>query len=240
LAQGGVGEAAAKPVHAMILAAGRGERMRPLTDRTPKPLLDVGGKPLIVWHIERLVRAGISDIVINHAWLGEQIEAALGDGSRFGARIHYSRETTALETAGGIVLALPLLGTGPFLVVNGDVYTDFDFESLAAVTLRDRLAHLVLIDNPAHHPKGDFALDRGSVAEDGAARLTFSGIGLYHPALFDGLAPGARAPLAPLLRQAMREGRVSGVHFRGRWVDVGTAERLADLDATLRRESASR
>lgn len=224
----------------MILAAGRGERMRPLTDRTPKPLLGVGGKPLIVWHIERLVRAGLSDIVINHAWLGEQIEAALGDGSRFGARIHYSRETSALETAGGIVLALPLLGAGPFLVVNGDVYTDFDFASLAAMTLNGRLAHLVLIDNPAHHPQGDFALNGGTVAEDGAARLTFSGIGLYHPALFDGLVPGARAPLAPLLRRAMREGRVSGVHFQGRWVDVGTAERLADLDASLRRESASR
>jgi MurNAc alpha-1-phosphate uridylyltransferase len=227
-------------MRAMILAAGRGERMRPLTDLTPKPLLTVGGKPLIVWHIEKLVRSGVRDIVINHAWLGEQIEAALGDGRAFGASIAYSREHTALETAGGIAQALPLLGDAPFLVVNGDVFTDFDFAVLAGLALGDALAHLVLIDNPAHHPRGDFALVEGKVTEDAADRLTFSGIGLYRPALFTGIARGARAQLAPLLREAMRGGRVTGWHHRGCWTDVGTAERLAQLDTTLRREPASR
>jgi MurNAc alpha-1-phosphate uridylyltransferase len=227
-------------MHAMILAAGRGERMRPLTDATPKPLLAVGGKPLIVWHIERLVRAGLHDIVINHAWLGEQIEAALGDGRAFGAHIAYSREHCALETAGGIALALPLLGDDPFLVVNADVFTDLDFAVLAGAELGDALAHLVLIDNPPHHPGGDFALSQGRVTEDGADKLTFSGIGLYRPQLFAGIPRGGRAPLAPLLRDAMRGGRVTGRHYRGRWTDVGTAERLAELDATLRREAALR
>ena len=222
----------------MILAAGRGERMRPLTDHTPKPLLEVGGKPLIVWHIERLVRADLREIVINHAWLGAQIEAALGDGSRYGAAITYSPEPTALETAGGIAQALPGLGGGPFVVVNGDIYTDFDFAVLDARSLGSALAHLVLVDNPAHHPGGDFALDGARVMEDGARRLTFSGIGLYRPALFDAVAPGARAPLAPLLRDAMRRNLVTGTHYCGRWVDVGTAERLAALDASLRKEAA--
>jgi MurNAc alpha-1-phosphate uridylyltransferase len=224
-------------MRAMILAAGRGERMRPLTDRTPKPLLAVGGKPLIVWHIERLVRAGVRDIVINHAWLGEQIEAALGDGQAFGASIVYSREHSALETAGGIAQALPLLGDDAFLVVNADVFTDFDFATLADLALGAALAHLVLIDNPAHHPRGDFALVEGKVTDDSANRLTFSGIGVYRPALFAGIPPGGRAQLAPLLREAMRGGRVTGRHYRGRWTDVGTAERLAELDAVVRREA---
>jgi MurNAc alpha-1-phosphate uridylyltransferase len=224
----------------MILAAGRGERMRPLTDRTPKPLLEAGGKPLIVWHIERLVRAGVADIVINHAWLGEQIEAALGDGGRFNACIRYSREGRALETAGGIAQALPLLGEGTFLVVNGDVFTEFDFATLVARGLRQgERAHLVLIDNPPHHPRGDFALEDGEVRETGGGLLTFAGIGLYDPALFAGVAPGTRAALAPLLREAMRARRVTGTHYQGRWIDVGTAERLAQLDAALRGEGAT-
>jgi N-acetyl-alpha-D-muramate 1-phosphate uridylyltransferase len=218
----------------MILAAGRGERMRPLTDAVPKPLLAVGGKSLIAWHIERLVRAGLCEMVINHAWLGEQIEAALGDGSTFGAAIRYSREPTALETAGGIARALPLLGDAPFLVVNGDIFTDFDFSTLACLALGEALAHLVLIDNPAHHAQGDFALGGSRVSADGTPRLTYSGIGVYAPALFGRIAPGARAPLAPLLREAMREGRVTGTHYRGQWTDVGTPERLAQLDAGLR------
>jgi MurNAc alpha-1-phosphate uridylyltransferase len=221
-------------MRAMILAAGRGERLRPLTDRTPKPLLAVGGKPLIVWHIERLVRAGLREIVINHAWLGEQIEAALGDGSAYGASVTYSPEPIALETAGGIAQALPALGKGPFVVVNGDIFTDFDFAALAGARLGATLAHLVLIDNPAHHPDGDFVLEGKRVSDAGAPRLTFSGIGLYQPALFDAVAPGTRAPLAPLLRAAMRRNLVTGSHYRGRWVDVGTAERLDALDADLR------
>jgi MurNAc alpha-1-phosphate uridylyltransferase len=225
----------------MILAAGRGERMRPLTDRTPKPLLPVGGKPLIAWHIEKLVRAGLCEIVINHAWLGEQIEAALGDGSALGARIRYSREASALETAGGIAQALPLLGGGAFLVVNGDVFTDVDFAALARQgRVPGALAHLVLVDNPAHHPRGDFAFDGSHVAESGSALLTFAGIGVYDPELFAGIEPGTRAALAPLLRAAMRAGRVTGTHYQGRWIDVGTAERLAQLDAALQGEISPR
>jgi MurNAc alpha-1-phosphate uridylyltransferase len=221
-------------MRAMILAAGRGERMRPLTDLTPKVLLEVGGKPLVQWHIERLRRAGFERIVINHAWLGEQIEQALGDGTRFGLRIDYSREAQALETAGGIVNALPLLGTEPFLVVNGDVFTDFDFalliSRLAAPVNSHVLAHLVLIDNPAHHPSGDFALTNQSVLADGHLRLTFSGIGIYRPELFSAIGRGERAQLAPLLRAAMDRGAVSGEHYHGLWFDVGTPSRLAELN----------
>ncbi|MDP1654187.1 MAG: nucleotidyltransferase family protein [Rhodocyclaceae bacterium] len=221
----------------MILAAGRGERMRPLTDETPKPLLMAGGKPLIVWHIEALVRAGIRGIVINHAHLGHRLEAALGDGTRFGARIAWSPESEALETAGGIANALPLLGSGPFAVINGDIACDFDYARLnhAASTLReaDGLAHLVLVPNPPHHPQGDFALCEGKVIEQGEPMLTFSGIGLYAPALFAGIARGVKAKLAPLLRAAMNRGAVSGELHAGRWMDVGTPERLAELDRFL-------
>ncbi len=224
-------------MRAMILAAGRGERMRPLTDATPKPLLLAGGKPLIVWHIEALVRAGIRDLVVNHAHLGRMIEAALGDGARFGARIAWSPEAEALETAGGIANALPLLGDGPFLVVNGDIACDCDFAPLAAraQTLRASglLAHLLLVPNPPHHPQGDFVLREGRVVSGNEGRLTFSGIGLYEPALFAGIARGARARLAPLLRAAMDEGRVGGELHGGRWLDVGTPERLAQLDREL-------
>ncbi|MBS4095750.1 MAG: nucleotidyltransferase family protein [Sulfuricella sp.] len=216
----------------MILAAGRGERMRPLTDHTPKPLLEAGGKPLIVWHIERLQRAGFTDIVINHAHLGRMIEDCLGDGSRFGVNIRYSPEVEALETAGGIANALPLLGDGPFLVVNGDVYCDIDF---AAVELGEsQSALLVLVDNPPQHPGGDFVLNNGKVQGEGERKLTFSGVGIYRPHLFAGIPRGAKAKLAPLLREQMALGKVGGIHHRGRWEDVGTPERLRCLDEELR------
>jgi len=214
----------------MILAAGRGERMRPLTDQTPKPLLQAGGKPLIVHHIESLAAAGFRELVINHSHMGGQIEGALGDGSKWGLQISYSPEDQALETGGGIFNALPLLGTAPFLVVNGDVWTDYAF-SLPALP-DEILAHLVLVDNPQHHADGDFALQRGRVANSGGARLTFSGIGMYHPRLFIGCRPGA-FKLAPLLRAACDQRRVSGEHYRGRWMDIGTPERLLELDRML-------
>ena len=211
--------------------------MRPLTDLTPKPLLPAGGKPLIVWHLERLARAGLHQVVINHAHLGAQIEAALGDGARFGAAIRYSAEGEALETAGGIAHALPLLGDRPFAVINGDIACDFDYARLpalaGAMTGRRLLAHLLLVPNPPHHPQGDFALRDGRVAERGEALLTFSGIGLYAPSLFARIAPGSKAQLAPLLRAAMREGAVGGELHAGRWMDVGTPGRLAELDRIL-------
>ncbi len=217
----------------MILAAGRGERMRPLTDHLPKPLLPVGGKPLIEYHLEALARAGFGEVVINHAYRGQMIEAALGDGSRWGLRILYSPEPPgALETGGGIFKALELLGAAPFLVVNGDVWCDcpFDGQGLG----RSDLAHLLLVDNPAHHPEGDFGLDRGRIVDPGGRRLTFSGIGVYRRELFQGAAGGA-FPLAPLLRRAIAEGRVGGEHYQGTWVDVGTPARLQALDRRLGR-----
>jgi len=228
-------------MQAMILAAGRGERMRPLTDSCPKPLLPVAGKPLIVWHLERLAAAGFYRVVINHAHLGQQIEDALGDGSAWGLQIAYSPEPPgALETAGGIVKALPLLGAEPFLVVNGDVFCDWDFARAPALLADGDLAHLVLVPNPPQHPAGDFALGNGRVAADGVERLTFSGLGIYRPALFAGLEPGQPAKLAPLLRQAMAEGRVGGECHGGRWEDVGTPARLQALDAELRGQSEAR
>ena len=216
---------------AMILAAGRGERMRPLTDATPKPLLPVGRQPLIGWHLKHLAAAGAREVIINHAWLGQQIEAALGDGAAYGVRLAYSAENPALETAGGIARALQLLGNAPFLVVNGDVLTDIDFAPLlhdvaARLDGVSRLAHLVLVDNPPHNPAGDFALENGRVRDTRA--LTFSGIGVYHPALFAGVDPNRPAKLAPLLKAAMAAGQVSGEHHHGLWLDVGTAERLED------------
>lgn len=219
----------------MLLAAGRGERMRPLTDHTPKPLLPVAGKPLIVWHLERLAAAGFRHVVINHAHLGEQIPAALGDGAAWGMHLHYSPEPPgALETAGGIARALPLLGPEPFLVINGDIFCDWDPATALALRLQDRLAHLVLVDNPAHHPDGDFTLTAGRVGNAAAGRLTFAGIGIYAPALFAGLNPNQPAKLAPLLRTAAAAGRVSGERHAGRWVDVGTPARLSQLDRDLR------
>lgn len=220
----------------MILAAGRGERMRPLTDRMPKPLLPVAGKPLIVWHLERLARAGFHEIVINHAHLGDEIEALLGDGDAWNVTIHYSAEPPgALETAGGIAQALPLLGHAPFLVVNGDIFCDWDFTRARNALAHEALAHLVLVDNPPHHPHGDFAFDGTKVGAGSAARpLTFSGIGIYRPELFADIPRGSRQPLAPLLHDAIAAGQVSGEHHRGRWVDVGTPERLSALDIELR------
>jgi MurNAc alpha-1-phosphate uridylyltransferase len=217
----------------MILAAGRGERMRPITDRTPKPLLPVAGKPLIVWHLERLAKAGFRDIVINHAHLGDQIEGLLDDGSAWGLSIRYSEEPPgALETAGGIANALPLLGSEPFLVVNGDIWCDLDFAALPPLAAND-LAHLVLVPNPAHNANGDFDLQGGRVLGV-PPRLTFSGIGRYRPEMFVAIERGQPAKLAPLLRQAMAADRVSGQTHTGRWVDVGTPERLVALDAEVR------
>ena len=220
----------------MILAAGRGERMRPLTDKTPKPLLEVGGKPLIVWHIEKLARAGVRELVINHAHLGARIEDYLGDGGRFGVGIRYSPEAEALETAGGIANALPLLGEAPFLVVNGDVFCDFDYSRLTEMSLSRAGvdAYLVLVDNPFHHPDGDFAMVGDRVSGEGERMLTFSGIAVYRPEFFAGIGMGAKARLAPLLRAAMDRGTVGGMHYPGRWVDVGTPQRLAELDRELR------
>jgi MurNAc alpha-1-phosphate uridylyltransferase len=220
-------------MRAMILAAGRGERMRPHTDTIPKPLLGVGGKPLIVRLIEALAASGIREMVINHAHLGTRIEAVLGDGRQFGVAIRYSHETEALETAGGIAKALPLLGVEPFMVVNGDVFCDFDFSTLAARALGHDLAHLVLVANPPHHPEGDFTFADGRVGEAGALRWTFSGIGLYRPELFANIGPGAKGQLAPLLRAAMADKRVSGEVHRGIWHDVGTPERLLALNELI-------
>ena len=223
-------------MNAIILAAGRGERMRPLTDNLPKSLLSVGGKPLIVWHVEKLAAAGFARIVINHAHLGAQIEAALGDGARFGAAIDYSREAEALETAGGIARALPLLGAAPFAAVNADVFTDYDYARLAQAVDRLRqnefAAHLVMVDNPDHHADGDFALLEERVVLEGAL-LTFSGIAAYRPAMFGSIGHGAKAKLAPLLRVEIAAGRVSGEHFRGRWRDIGTPARFAAINREL-------
>ncbi|MEN0104922.1 MAG: N-acetylmuramate alpha-1-phosphate uridylyltransferase MurU [Pseudomonas sp.] len=217
---------------AMILAAGKGERMRPLTLHTPKPLIPVAGVPLIEYHLRALARAGFTEVVINHAWLGQQIEDHLGDGAQFGVRIVYSPEGEPLETGGGIFRALPLLGDAPFLVVNGDVWTDYDFSAIPQRL--DGLVHLVMIDNPAHHPAGDFVLRDGQLsdAQPGVPTLTYSGIAVLVPALFNGCQPGA-FKLAPLLRAAMADGQVSGEHFTGHWVDVGTHERLKEVEHLL-------
>lgn len=221
---------------AMILAAGKGERLRPLTLHTPKPLVRAGGIPLIEFHVRALAAAGFGDLVINHAWLGQQIEDYLGDGSRFGLRIVYSAEGEPLETGGGIFKALSLLGEEPFLVVNGDIWTDYDFAALRRPL--QGLAHLVLVDNPAQHPSGDFRLQDGRVTDavDGEASFTYSGVAVLHPRLFAGCQPGA-FKLAPLLRAAMADGQVSGEHFAGRWIDVGTHERLADVERLLAAEA---
>ncbi len=221
----------------MILAAGRGERMRPLTDHTPKSMLQVGGRPLIFRHLEKLAAAGFRSVVINHAHLGEQIESAVGDGSRWNLKIQFSAEARALETAGGIRNALPLLREQVFAVVNADVYSDYDYVRLARAIEQMQaatLAHLVLVDNPPHHREGDFSLEGNLARAEAGDRLTFSGIGAYRAVLFDPVLPGAKRPLAPLLREQMTLGRVTGEHYRGEWNDVGTPQRLADLDARLR------
>jgi N-acetyl-alpha-D-muramate 1-phosphate uridylyltransferase len=230
---------------ALIFAAGKGERMRPLTEHTPKPLLKVGDKRLIEWHIEKLAAAGVSDIVINTSWLAECFEPALGDGSRWNVALHYSYEgTEPLETGGGMLKALSHLGDENFIAVNGDIWSDIDYSSLPMQI--DSLAHLVLIDNPAHHPKGDFMLDKnGRIHSDGENKLTFPGIGVYQPALFSdwreviGNAIGAdqvppRFKIAPLLRHAMSLNQVSGEYHSGLWTDVGTPERLHTLNDSLK------
>jgi MurNAc alpha-1-phosphate uridylyltransferase len=231
---------------AMLFAAGRGERMRPLTDTCPKPLLTVRGRPLIVWHILNLVRAGITDIVINHAHLGHMIEEALGDGAQFGARLAYSAEGTALETAGGIAKARHLLDDDPFVAVAADIYCPhFDFKQVTG-TLEDNdvwgnphpaaqrdIAWLYLVKNPAHHPQGDFALNNFTIANEGEPRYTFSGIGVYRPEMFDQVKAGQSAQIAPILREYALSGRVGGELYRGDWTDVGTVERLAQLNAPL-------
>ena len=218
---------------AMILAAGRGERLRPLTDRIPKPLIEAGGKPLIGWHLERLAAAGCRDIVINVSHLGERIVERLADGGAYGVRIAFSREPQPLETAGGMALARKLLGPDPFPRVNGDVYCEVDFARLRGEALGERLAHLVLVPNPAHHPAGDFTLDAGKVGNAPSPRYTYAGIAVIAPQLFAGVEAGAKAQLAPLLRAAADEKRVSGELFKGTWLDVGTVERLAALEAYL-------
>lgn len=219
---------------AMILAAGRGERMRPLTDHTPKPLLVAGGKPLIVWHLERLAAAGFRDIVINHAHLGQQIEQVLGDGSKWGLTLRYSPEPPgALETAGGIATALPLLGNAPFLVVNGDIYCDWDFNKALQFTSAN--AHLVMVANPAHHAGGDFSLDGQRVIYANSEQtLTYAGIGIFSPSFFADVQPGTIMKLRPLLDAAIAASTLTGERHAGRWVDVGTPQRLAELDAELR------
>ena len=216
---------------AMILAAGRGERMRPLTDTVPKPLLRIGGQTLIERHVHALARAGIAELVINHAWLGEQIEKALGNGEAYGVSIRYSPEgDSSLETGGGIMNALPLLGSEPFLVVNADIWTDFPFDSLPSQP--DGLTHLVMVENPQHHPDGDFSLSEGRLSESGPAMLTFSGIGVYRPEVFADCSPGA-FPLGPLLRNYMAAGQVSGECYTGSWFDIGTPERLDAVNRVI-------
>ena len=217
----------------MILAAGRGERMRPLTLVKPKPLLEAGGAPLIAHHLRALQAAGFEDVVVNLSWLGDQIRAALGDGSRHGVRLHYSDEgPEPLETGGGIFRALPLLGEGPFLVLNGDVWTDIDWSGMRNRLAPHDLAHLALVPNPAHNPQGDFALQHGRIVESAGERFTFSGVGVYRAGLFAGCSDGI-FKLAPLLRAAARAGRVSGELHTGVWLDIGTPERLAQLDRRL-------
>lgn len=222
---------------AMILAAGLGNRMRPLTLHTPKPLLEVGGKPLIVWHIEKLAAIGLTEIVINTAWLGEKLAQALGDGSQFGVKILWSHEGEGLETAGGIIHALPLLGNQPFILLNGDVWTTMDFAPLLDVDLNDNLAHLVLVENPQQHPEGDFTLAEGKAytfdQQVEGENLTFSGVSVISPKIFEGLEAGKR-PLAPLLKAAMLNHQVVASKLVGIWVDVGTPERLTALDLAIR------
>ncbi len=219
-------------MRAMLLAAGRGERMRPLTDTTPKPLLPVAGKPLIGYHLEALARAGIRDVVINLSWLGNRIREAIGDGRAYGVRVQYSEEgPVPYETGGGIFHALPLLGPEPFLVVNGDTWTDIDFGRLTLEPDAD--ARLVLVPNPPHHPRGDFGLEGDLVVERETDRFTYSGVGVYRPEFFAGCEPG-RFPLLPLLRRAIAAGRLRGQLHRGEWFDIGTPERLAALEERLR------
>jgi N-acetyl-alpha-D-muramate 1-phosphate uridylyltransferase len=221
----------------MLLAAGRGERLRPITDTLPKPLVEVAGKPLIVYHLEALARARLREIVINLSWLGEKIRAALGDGDRYGVRIAYSEEgPVPLEAGGGIHRALPLLGSGAFLVVNSDVWTDMDFSRIPALN-DDADARLMLAPNPPHHPRGDFGLEGDFVVARETDRLTYTGVGVYRPTLFEGCAPG-KFPLLPLLERAIAARRLRGEVYRGEWLDIGSPDRLASLDARQRGAAA--
>ena len=218
---------------AMILAAGRGERLRPLTERTPKPLVEAGGKPLIDWHLERLAAAGLREAVINVSHLAEQIVAHVGDGARYGLRVAWSREPEPFETAGGIATARALLGDAPFLLVNSDIYCEVDFSPLKTLPLKGNRAHIVLVPNPPHHPEGDFTLESGRVGNGAAPRYTYAGVAVVSPSMVADVRAGDKAPLGPLLRKAAGEGKLSGELFRGLWTDVGTAERLAELRTLL-------
>jgi MurNAc alpha-1-phosphate uridylyltransferase len=222
---------------AMILAAGRGERLRPRTDRTPKALIEAGGKPLLAWHLERIARAGIREVVINVSHLASEIMRSFGEGAEHGLALRWSQEPQPLETAGGIAQARALLGSAPFLLVNADIWCDYDLSALTGVDLGAQLAHLVLIPNPAHNPAGDFSLEAGRVGNDPAARYTYAGIAVLSPALVSGVPPGEKAPLAPLLRSAAARGEVTGELFLGAWHDAGTEERLAKLLEALQGRS---
>jgi MurNAc alpha-1-phosphate uridylyltransferase len=218
---------------AMILAAGRGERLRPLTDDLPKALVEAGGKPLLAWHLERLAASGCREAVINVSHLAERIVERIGDGARYGLRIAYSREPQPLETAGGLAQARALLGDEPFLLVNSDVYCEMDFEKLLKHSLASWLGHLMLVPNPSYRPAGDFTLDDGFIGNGPGQRYTYAGVAVMSPALFAQVRPGEKAPLAPLLRAAAEHRRLSGEVFTGLWQDVGSAERLAELRARL-------
>ena len=233
-------------IGAMILAAGRGERMRPLSDAAPKPLLEAGGKALIAWQLEALARAGFRDIVVNASHLADRFAAALGDGAAFGVKLRWSFEPEALEAAGGIATALPLLPEGPALIVSGDIWTAYDYATLrprAEAMARNAgapRAHLVMVPNPGYHPEGDFALSEGRVASDGALRQTYANIGLYDTALFRELPRGTKLKLLPYLQRWIAERRVSGEHYGGPWANVGTPDDLANLDRDLRRRHPTR
>ena len=220
---------------AMLLAAGRGERLRPITDDIPKALVEAGGKPLIGWHLERLARAGFREAVINVSHLGERLVERLGDGRGYGLQLHYSRERERLETAGGIANALALLGAEPFLLVNADVYCECDFGRLRDTALGERLAHLILVPNPPHRAAGDFSLRDGTVGDDASPRYTYAGLALVKPALVATVKRGEKAPLGPLLREAAKRRQIGGELYEGLWQDVGTIERLAELEAQLKR-----
>ena len=224
---------------AMILAAGRGERMRPLTDQIPKPLLEVAGKPLIVWHLEKLAKANFEEVIINHAHLGEMIEAYVGDGSRWNLKITYSREGSPLETAGGIKKALPLIGDQPFLVVNADIYTDFNFATIKNRNLNDCKGHLVMVKNPKQHPDGDFFLQNNQIELEGKERLTFSGIAIYQPKIFEDIKIEPVAKLAPILKKLIGAKCISGEAHQGLWFDIGTPERLNEVNLFLKEELKS-
>lgn len=224
---------------AMILAAGRGERMRPLTDQIPKPLLEVAGKPLIVWHLEKLAKANFEEVIINHAHLGEMIEAYVGDGSRWNLKITYSREGSPLETAGGIKKALPLIGDQPFLVVNADIYTDFNFATIKNRNLNDCKGHLVMVKNPKQHPDGDFFLQNNQIELEGKERLTFSGIAIYQPKIFEDIKIEPVAKLAPILKKLIGAKCISGEAYQGLWFDIGTPERLNEVNLFLKEELKS-